>query len=580
MGLAALAGLLAIAALIIFFRSRRALAESAQREAELRGSLSDLRKQSALREAALQVNVSDLQKRSESLGARVSQLSAYEGIVDADVRAKEILADADRRASSFVEKAQEAANAMRMEAERIVAQANADAARARADGTATAEEELKAARVSARELRERAAAELDAATAQAAQVIEAAKKRAEEIAGDAYKAMENAQQWERTAQAMRNVVEGYGDRYIVPTFSLLDELAEEFGFAEAGQRLKAARDRVRRMIKDGEAADCEYKEEVRRKTSIAFVIDAFNGKVDTVLADVRQDNFGTLEQKIKDAFDLVNHLGTPFKDARIKPEYLQARLDELRWAVTAQELRMREREEQRRIKEQIREEERAQKEYERALKETEKEEDLLNKAMEKARRELEKASDDQRAKYEAQLTEMAMKLKEAEEKNKRALSMAQQTKAGHVYIISNEGSFGENVFKIGLTRRLEPEDRIKELGDASVPFEFDVHALIRSEDAPTLERALHKKFVGGQVNKVNARKEFFRVALHEIREQVEKMGCEAAWTMSAACREYKETLAIEKAMRAKSFDQEAWAKAQLKEHDGAMRAAVVKEAVE
>jgi len=85
------------------------------------------------------------------------------------------------------------------------------------------------------------------------------------------------------------------------------------------------------------------------------------------------------------------------------------------------------------------------------------------------------------------------------------------TASEHVYVISNVGSFGENVSKIGLTRRLEPLDRIRELGDASVPFEFDVHTLIRSDDAPALEHALHQRFVRNQVNKVNARKEFFRV---------------------------------------------------------------------
>ena len=77
--------------------------------------------------------------------------------------------------------------------------------------------------------------------------------------------------------------------------------------------------------------------------------------------------------------------------------------------------------------------------------------------------------------------------KEAQEKKERALSMAQQTKRGHVYVISNIGSFGENVYKIGMTRRLEPTDRVKELGDASVPFQFDIHAMIYSDEAPTLE---------------------------------------------------------------------------------------------
>jgi len=127
--------------------------------------------------------------------------------------------------------------------------------------------------------------------------------------------------------------------------------------------------------------------------------------------------------------------------------------------------------------------------------------------------------------------------------------MAQQTKSGHVYIISNMGSFGENVYKIGMTRRLEPLDRVKELGDASVPFEFDVHAMIWSNDAPSLEFALHKEFVRAQVNKVNPRKEFFRLPLHDIKKVIDSKGIDTSWTMAAKAAQYRETLAIEQKMK-------------------------------
>ena len=119
--------------------------------------------------------------------------------------------------------------------------------------------------------------------------------------------------------------------------------------------------------------------------------------------------------------------------------------------------------------------------------------------------------------------------------------MAQQTRRGHVYIISNIGSFGENVYKIGLTRRLEPLDRVKELGDASVPFPFDVHAMIYSEDAPTLERELHQLFKHHEVNKVNTRKEFFNTSLTEIKEEVERQGYTCHWTIKANAEEYRES---------------------------------------
>jgi hypothetical protein len=135
-------------------------------------------------------------------------------------------------------------------------------------------------------------------------------------------------------------------------------------------------------------------------------------------------------------------------------------------------------------------------------------------------------------------------LAEAEAKNLRAKSMAEQTRSGSVYVISNVGSFGDGILKIGMTRRLEPMDRIYELGDASVPFEFDVHAMITTDDAPGLERALHNHFEDRRVNRVNLRKEFFRVSVLELRELVAAKGLQAAFTMAAEAREYRESLAI------------------------------------
>lgn len=408
-----------------------------------------------------------------------------------------------------------------------------------------------------------AASRLVAADAEAEVVVRQARARAEEIAGEALAAKDNLEVYRREATALKNLIEGYGHEYVVPAHSLLDDLAEAVGFAEAGERLKAARQRTRSLVKSRRAATCDYVEANRRDTAIAFVVDAFNGKVDSTLARVKADNAGTLRQEILDAHALVNLNGRAFRNARITPEYLESRLEELNWAAIAQELKNAEREEQRRLKEQIREEERARREYERAMKEAAKEEEALKKAMEKIRKEVGKANDEQRALYEARLQELTVKLQEAEQKNQRALSMAQQTKAGHVYVISNVGSFGEDVYKIGLTRRLEPLDRIKELGDASVPFEFDVHALIASDDAPALERSLHRHFLSMQINKVNPRKEFFRVRLGEIRAELERMGIHAAWTMTAEAAEYRESMAIDKAIAESPASLEAWLNRQL-----------------
>lgn len=209
------------------------------------------------------------------------------------------------------------------------------------------------------------------------------------------------------------------------------------------------------------------------------------------------------------------------------------------------------------------EEEKAQREIERALKESAKEEDLLQKALQKVQAQVAKASDEQRAVYEARLLELQGKLAEAEAKNQRALSMAQQTKAGHVYVISNVGSFGEDVLKVGMTCRLEPTDRIRELGDASVPFGFDIHAMIWTDDATALERELNRRFVRSQINKVNPRKEFFRVPLSAVRQCVEAMGLETIWTISAEATQYRETLVIERSLLANTAEAQEWLRAQV-----------------
>ena len=495
-------------------------------------------------------------ERAAGLDREVQRLSRWKDIADADEKAAEML----HVAQASLDKAKADADALvlgtRQETDRLTANAKAEA-----------ETIVLTARQEVKKSKDEAKAVLDSATIQASGIVEAAKKRAEEIAGSAYVAMENASLYEQTAKAMKNVVDGYGDRYMVPERSLLDDLAEEFGYTQAGIELKNARECSKAMVSSRIAGTCEYVEVNRRTTAVNFVVDAFNGMVDSILSRVRHDNVGTLQQETRDAFTLVNYNGKAFREARITEEYLAARLAELRWAATVQQLRVDEREEQKRIREHIREEEKARKEYERVVRDAAREEELLRKAVEKALQQVEHASEAQKARYEQQLKDLAERLREAEERSQRAISMAQQTKRGHVYIISNIGSFGENVYKIGLTRRLEPLDRVRELGDSSVPFEFDVHALIFSENAPGLEGQLHKHFLMAQMNKVNHRREFFRVDMKHIREEIETLGLTAKWTMTADAREYRETLAIENAIKDNPGMRDAWVNRQLRLED-------------
>lgn len=351
---------------------------------------------------------------------------------------------------------------------------------------------------------------------------------------------------ERALRALRNTIDGYGDDYILPTQSLLDDLAEAFGFDDAGKALKDARAHSAMLVKSGKAAVCDYVEENRRTSAINFVIDAFNGKVDTLQARIKADNAGTLMQKVQDAAALVNLHGQAFRNARITPAYLAARQDEVKWGAVVQALKEKAREEQRALKEQIREEERARREYEKAMKEAAKEEEKAALALEKARLAYDKArTDSERHKLEERIAEFEAQMARAHERAQQAVSMAQLTRSGHVYIISNIGSFGDDVLKIGMTRRLDPMERVKELGDASVPFSFDVHGMIYSEDAVALETELHRRFTRNRVNKVNFRKEFFRVGLDDIRQAAAELNIEVHFTILAAALEYRETLAIE-----------------------------------
>lgn len=462
----------------------------------------------------------------ENATESLNRLSKYQSIVDAEAEADRIRKTAADEAASVKESAMAEAKATRE---------RAAAAKAKADE------------------------KLSVVEREAASIISAANEKAALIAGDALEAKQNAEQYTATATAMRNVINGYGDEWLKPTYSLLDELAAELSYTEAGQKLKDARAHSSRMVKDRLAAECDYVEKNRKDTAVNFVVDAFNGKVDSILSKAKKDNYGKLEQQIRDAFSLVNYNGMAFRNARITESYLDARIAELHWATVAQELRSNEIEEQRLARERIREEEKARREYERAQKAAEKEAAMFRKAMEKAQAQLAQASEDQKAQYETQLADLAQKLKEAEDKGQKALSMAQQTKHGNVYVISNVGSFGENVYKVGMTRRLEPMDRVKELGDASVPFPFDVHAFIESDDAPALEHALHQDLALMQMNKVNPKKEFFKVTISDIRKLVENRGLDhVTWTMAAAAAEYKETLAIENRMKDDPSVQQQW----------------------
>jgi hypothetical protein len=292
--------------------------------------------------------------------------------------------------------------------------------------------------------------------------------------------------------------------------------------------------RVGESERDGRAVVNRYKK---------LMLRAFNGECDVLIAKVKWNNANQMKERMVKLFDAINKLGEGFK-IYLSSSYLDLKKRELALEYEYQAKKQQEKEELRAAQEELREDEKARREFEQAQKNAEKEELTYQKALEKARKEVDSATGEKQRKLLEQIAKLEQALEEAQAQKERALSMAQQTKRGHVYVISNIGSFGENVYKIGMTRRLEPEDRVKELGDASVPFHFDIHAMIYSDEAPRLENELHRVFADRKVNMLNYRKEFFNVSLQEIETKVKEMGIRAEFVKIPAAVQYRETLAI------------------------------------
>lgn len=321
------------------------------------------------------------------------------------------------------------------------------------------------------------------------------------------------------------------------------------------EEIKRIREKQKELLKtknaitypDSLTISVDPKEDKKILTGqINLMLTAFNINCDLLISKVKPSNFArTLEQIEKLAEKLEKsaasfHCG--FNTEYVKIKYEECRL-QYQYSLKNQE----EKEEQRLIKERMREEVKAQKEYERAIAIAEKEERMYRKMLEKAKESLGKATEDERIVAEQRIEDLEQQLAEAIKKEERAKSLAEQTRRGHVYVISNVGSFGEGVYKIGLTRRLDPLDRVKELGDASVPFKFDVHAIIYADDAPALESSLHQEFKHRRVNAVNFRKEFFEVDLPEIKAAAESIvGNEIDFQTTMLAEEYNETKRLQR----------------------------------
>jgi len=249
---------------------------------------------------------------------------------------------------------------------------------------------------------------------------------------------------------------------------------------------------------------------------IKLRIRCLDNEVKAAVATVEWNNIDRLIERVQNKFREINDEGELVK-IFLKKEYLDLKVLELRLNFEVKQLKAdlkeQEREERQRIREEERDEERVKKELAKAERDRTRMERLVEQELAK----ISEATD-------AQKEKLALHQKELEilrGREARAVSLAQKTRAGYVYIISNTPSFGEGICKIGMTRRLDPNDRVKELGDASVPELFTVHAFIYTENAPTLEKYFHEHFKGRRVNLVNRRKEFFRLAPEDALKALE-----------------------------------------------------------
>ena len=275
---------------------------------------------------------------------------------------------------------------------------------------------------------------------------------------------------------------------------------------------------------------------------------SFNNECDIVCDAVRFNNFERCQLRIVKSFETINKLGR-VSHISISLRYFDLKMEELHLCHEYALKKEEEKEQVRALRAEQRELVKAQKEIEAARKAAEKEKTHYQQALSKLNEQLSECTDpEKRMAFEEKQQELLGFLEDIQAKLEDIDYRQANQRAGYVYIISNIGAFGEGIYKIGMTRRLDPMERVYELGDASVPFYFDVHAMIFSDDAPKLEAALHEAFNDRRVNMVNRRREYFRVSLDEIKGVVRKnhdKTVEFIDTPPAA--QYRQTVLISKA---------------------------------
>lgn len=341
------------------------------------------------------------------------------------------------------------------------------------------------------------------------------------------------------------LMESYG--LYVPKY----DFATSMGYKE---KLKNIRTDQKQMIKNKSAVSYYdnwtvngSKAKGRKMTNdnIKQILRSFNNECEAAINKVKYNNIQSIEKRIIKSFEQLNKLNSSNR-LSISEMYLDLKLSELYLAYEYERKKQDEKEALREQREREREEKALQKEIQSKKKLIDKDikhyQNLINELKKKMN---ELTSEEERDSIEQQIIDLNVKVNEREEEKKELDYRTAHASAGYVYIISNIGAFGDDVVKIGVTRRIDPLERINELSSASVPFKFDIHALIFSYDAYKLETELHQYFDSYRINKVNNRKEFFKVPISKIEEKLSEYGeLTIDFKSNVDAEEYRESLLL------------------------------------
>ncbi|MDW7657614.1 MAG: DUF4041 domain-containing protein [Bacillota bacterium] len=319
------------------------------------------------------------------------------------------------------------------------------------------------------------------------------------------------------------------EEIMIQEFGLYTPLYEAMSSENLKNMITACRSKQKSMITNDIA--CSYSSDwtvngsrseglKMTKNNVKQILRSYNTECESIIDKVKFSNLTAISERIVKSAEALNKMNVTNR-VSINQDYINLKLEELTLVYEYARQKEQEKELERQRRDELREQKKLEAEIKKAKEKIQKEQTHFQNAIDELKLKLETSVDEyEKTKLSSKITELEGKLSEVKKQMEDVDYREKNTRAGYVYVISNLGAFGDKVYKIGVTRRLEPLERIKELGDASVPFKFDVHCLIFSDDAPALETKLHQTFEKYRLNQVNLRREFFRVPLESIEQVI------------------------------------------------------------